>query len=45
MDDVCLMMWEEIMWPIVKYDFGIYMGDLKETMNFLIQDSVVTEWD
>jgi len=33
------------MWPIVKYYFGIYVGDLKETMNFLIQDSAVIEWD
>jgi hypothetical protein len=32
------------MWPIVKYYFGIYMGDLKETTNFLIQNNAVTEW-
>lgn len=31
--------------PIVKYYFGIYMGELKESMNFLIQDSAVTEWE
>jgi hypothetical protein len=35
------MMWEEIMWPTIKYYFGIYMGNWKETIDFLIQYNIV----